>query len=152
MDNQRIRFVTLSPGLDRVAGPITLPTSIGQSSGKRRLVGILRHHAPQLPVARRVRQSRIVRIGGPTRQVNRVHIRPVRVQQPEVPLRALTRFLVLVVQREDHGWDDLEWPGRSPVRGNRHELLDDVAVVRGGVVDVGSDLVRVAAAGPPRFG
>lgn len=77
---------------------------------------------------------------------------PVRVQQPEIPLRARTRFRVLVVQSEDEAREHHARTRRRSGRRFSRELFDDIAVVNGGVVNVGANLVVVSAAGPTRFG
>lgn len=67
-------------------------------------------------------------------------------------LRARTRFLVLIVKRENKSREDFSgsgWRANGRVSG---EFLDDVAIVSGGVVDIRSNLVVISVIGPTRFG
>jgi len=100
MPENRIGFKALPSGLDRVARPIPLRARVRERRRQHRRVIPARHHAPYLPlillVVLRCRKRPEVRLRRPPRQINVENPGPVRVQQPEVALRARTRFLVFI--------------------------------------------------------
>ena len=68
-----------------------------------------------------------------------------------MPLRTRTRFLILVVKRENKRRKNLPGPRRSTHGRLGGEFLDYITVISGGVVDIRSDLVVVPVIGPARF-